>query len=353
MKLKIKENIAYYLTQFHQIPENDRWWGEGFTEWVNLKNAKKQYSNHIIYKPYNNNYYNLDDVKVIEEQYKLAKENAISGFCFWHYWFGDGIKILEKPAEKLLDSNYDVRFCFGWANHSWWNKKDDILLQEQKYLGLNDQEKHFDYLEPFFKDKRYIRINNKPVFLIFKIFDIPNAKEWINNFREIAINRGFDGVHLIGEFCKEKDIESYGLDSVVNSRDMLGNRNLYEKVRDRLINEKYISEDVFSPRIYNYEKLSKGFNSVETNSNDVLPVIIPRWDSTIRHGKNGWLLKNSTPQSFNLHIKEVKNILSKKSFNDRIVFLKSWNEWAEGNFIEPDNIYNDSYLKILKENFEI
>ncbi|HIF9056739.1 TPA: glycosyltransferase WbsX family protein [Photobacterium damselae] len=353
MKLKIKENIAYYLPQFHQIPENDKWWGEGFTEWNNLKSARKQYRNHEIYKPYNENYYNLDDVKIIEEQFKLAKENAISGFCFWHYWFGNGVKILEKPAEKLLESDYNVRFCFGWANHSWWNKKDNILLQEQKYLGLNDQEKHFDYLEPFFKDKRYIKINGKPVFLIFKIFDIPNAKEWINNFRSIAKDRGFDGVYLIGEFCKEKDILNYGLDSVLNSRDMLNNRSLYEKIRDRLIRDKFIKESIFSPRVYNYEKLSRGFNSTETEKNNVFPVIIPRWDSTIRHGENGWLLKNSTPRSFKCHIKNVKNILSKKKIDNRIVFLKSWNEWAEGNFIEPDNIYNDEYLKILKDNFEI
>ena len=350
-KLLIKENIAYYLPQFHRVPENDKWWGEGFTEWVQVKAAKKYFPNHTIHLPENDNYYDLSDISVIEKQYALAKEHSITGFCFWHYWFGNGDKLLEKPAEMLLASNANVRFCFGWANHSWWNKKDNILLKEQKYLGYEDQVKHIDYLMPFFSDSRYVKINGKPVFLIFKPYEIPNAKLWLQNFRKIAKDKGLKDLFIIGEFSKESDIEEFGLDAVVNSRGMLKNRSFIEKVRDKLISKKVLNESHFSPRKYCYSKLSKGFNSNVSNSDKVIPVIIPRWDSTVRHGKNGWVLVGATPDEFAKHITDVKDILSKRDYENRITIVKSWNEWAEGNFIEPDNIYGRKYLEILKKEF--
>ncbi|WP_319077462.1 glycosyltransferase WbsX family protein [Enterobacter cloacae] len=345
---KIKENIAYYLPQFHCIPENDEWWGKNFTEWVQVKAAKKYFKDHEILQPENGNYYDLSDVSVIEKQYQLAREHSVTGFCFWHYWFGKGDKLLEKPAESVLESKIQVRFCFGWANHSWWNKKINKLLKEQTYPGKEDQIEHIKYLLPFFKDDRYIKIDEKPVFLIFKVYEIPNAKKWISDFREIAKSFGIKDLHIIGEFSKESDIAEYGLDAVVNSRGMFKNRTFLEKVRDKLIQKKIIPEKWFSPRKYSYAKLSKGFNSGVTSDN-VLPVIIPRWDSTIRHGKNGWLLQGANPENFKKHIQDVKSILEKRKPEKRIVILKSWNEWAEGNFIEPDNYYGKTYLEIIKQ----
>ncbi|EEQ4720127.1 glycosyltransferase WbsX family protein, partial [Escherichia coli] len=346
-KLVIRENIAYYLPQYHRIPENDKWWGDGFTEWVQVKSAKKFFPEHLIFHPEDNNYYDLTDISVIEKQYKLAKEHSITGFCFWHYWFGNGDTLLEKPAEMILNSDADVRFCFGWANHSWWNKKDNILLKEQRYGGEDEQKSHVEYLLPFFNDERYIKIDGKPVFLIFKPYEIPDAKRWINKFRYIARAKGINELFIIGEFSKENDIEAYGLDAVVNSRGMLQNRTLIEKIRDKLIRKNILNEDLFSPRRYSYSKLSKGFNTFVENSNRVIPVIIPRWDSTVRHGKNGWVLTGSTPKEFAKHVYDVKKILSKRDIKYRIAIVKSWNEWAEGNFIEPDNIYGKRYLEIL------
>lgn len=353
-KLAIKESIAYYLPQFHRVPENDKWWGEGFTEWVQVKAAKKHFKEHCIHQPENGNYYDLSDVSVIEKQYALAKEHSITGFCFWHYWFGNGDKLLEKPAESLLKSSANVRFCFGWANHSWWNKKDNILLKEQQYLGENDQVKHIDYLMPFFEDQRYIRIDGKPVFLIFKPYEIPDAKNWIENFRKIAKGKGLTDLYIIGEFSKESDIAEFGLDAVVNSRGMFKNRSFLEKVRDKLIHKKIFKESYFNPRKYSYAKLAEGFNAnVGHTSSKVIPVVIPRWDSTIRHGKNGWVLVGSTPQEFSKHVHDVRTLLSKREYKDRIMIVKSWNEWAEGNFIEPDDIYGSQYLEILKNEFAI
>ncbi|MEJ5065637.1 glycoside hydrolase family 99-like domain-containing protein [Erwinia sp. MYb375] len=351
-KLAIKENLAYYLPQFHQIDENDKWWGKGFTEWTQVRSAMKLFKNHQILQPYQGDYYNLMNPEIIGEQYKLAKEHAITGFCFWHYWFGNGEMLLEKPAEILIKSNVEARFCFGWANHSWWNKTENLLLKEQRYLGKEDQRKHFMYLLDFFKDDRYVKIDGKPVFLIFKIYEIPDALEWVRNFRALCKEFGFPDAYIIGEFCKSQDLNDYNLDAVVNSRGMFTNRSFYEKVRDKLIRHKFISESLFNPRVYSYPKLSPGFNSDETKSDKVLPVIIPRWDSTIRHGKNGWLLNGSTPESFEFHVRAVKKILSAKDYNNRVVIIKSWNEWAEGNFIEPDDNYNDAYLKVIKKHFK-
>lgn len=352
-RLAIKENIAYYLPQFHQIAENDQWWGEGFTEWIQVKSAHKLFKEHDILHPLDEEYYELNDALILEKQYKLAKEHSVTGFCFWHYWFGNGEKLLEKPAELLLKSNANVRFCFGWANHSWWNKSINKLLKEQKYLGRTDQELHFNYLLDFFRDERYIKINGKPVFLVFKIFEIPDAVNWVKNFREFAKKNGFPDLYIIGEFCKFEDLEIYNIDAVVNSRGMFRNRSFYEKVRDKLIRKKILPEKFFNPRVYSYPSLAPGFNYAGTAKKNVFPVIIPRWDSTIRHGKNGWLLNGSTPHTFENHVQQVKEILSKKELDDRVVILKSWNEWAEGNFIEPDEKYKDAYLKVIQKHFEV
>lgn len=349
-KTKIQENIAYYLPQFHCIPENDKWWGEGFTEWVQVKSAIKQYKDHQLLLPEMGNYYDLTDVSVIEKQYQLAREHSITGFCMWHYWFGNGDKLLEKPAELILNSEIDVRYCFGWANHSWWNKKENLLLKEQMYPGEDDQIEHIKYLLPFFNDGRYIKIDGKPVFLIFKIYEIPHARQWLKNFRRIAQFFGIKDLYIIGEFSKESDIIEYGLDAVVNSRGMFKSRTLFEKIRDKLIHKKILPEKYFNPRKYSYAKLSKGFNK-DVTSEKVLPVIIPRWDSTIRHGRNGWILYGSNPDTFAVHVKDVKKILEKRDVTNRIVITKSWNEWAEGNFIEPDNINGKAYLEIVKKEF--
>ena len=214
--------IAMYLPQFHEVEENNRWWGEGFTEWTAVKKARPLFDNHKQPNtPLNENYYNLLDKQTMQWQVNLMKKYGVDGMCFYHYYFKDGKKILEKPAENLLAwKNIDMPFCFSWANESWirsWSnvndgnpwmydekdaqkvKESNGVLLEQKYGEKEDWEKHFYYLLPFFKDDRYIKIENRPVFLIYKPDIIPCLKEMINYWNQLCEKEGMGYIYLLGE----------------------------------------------------------------------------------------------------------------------------------------------------------
>ncbi|WP_438319865.1 glycosyltransferase WbsX family protein [Edwardsiella tarda] len=347
--MQVKEVFAYYLPQFHEIKENNEWWGEGFTEWVNVKNAKKIYRDQEILTPGELGYYNLSDVSVIEKQYSLAAKHGISSFCFWHYWFGDDDLLLEKPAEKIINSDLSVRFCFAWANHSWWNKSKNILLKEQKYdFSI---EKYFNYLLKFFNDERYTKIENKPVFVIYKPLDIPNLDIFKRKFDQYAINHGFNGIFWIAENSNSDIAAKYNFDYYLNSAPFLKYRSLLRKVIDRII-IKLSQHNIRIPRRYDYKKCIESINS-HVKDNKEIPLVFPRWDSTIRHGKGGMYVHKSTPELFEYHLSICQKILKDRELKDRILFVKSWNEWAEGNFIEPDNVYGDEYLRAFSKYFEI
>ncbi|RRQ78488.1 glycoside hydrolase family 99-like domain-containing protein, partial [Enterococcus faecium] len=190
--------IAFYLPQFHEIPENNEWWGEGFTEWTNVKTARPLYSGHYQPRePINDNYYDLlnDDVK--EWQVSIAKKNGIYGFCFYHYWF-DGKMLLEKPVEQFLkNKNLDINFCLSWANEPWtkaWVSKNDSILIEQNYGNEENWEKHFDYLLPFFKDSRYICNDGKPLFVIYRPEQIGCLNEMLDYWQILAKKNGLAGI---------------------------------------------------------------------------------------------------------------------------------------------------------------
>ncbi|HCP1496464.1 TPA: glycoside hydrolase family 99-like domain-containing protein, partial [Escherichia coli] len=342
--------FAYYLPQYHTIKENDEWWGEGFTEWVNLRNAKKLFPDHKIPYPIEPlGYYDLTDVKTIEKQYALAKKHEVSTFCFWHYWFDDEDLLLEKPAELILKSDIDVKFCFAWANHSWWNKSKNILLKEQKYnFSLS---KYFDYLLPFFKDPRYTKIDNKPVFIIYDLKNACNGESLISYFIERSKKEGFNGVYFIGENLLPSDKQINLVEQYLNSCDFMKHRYLIRKVFDKIIMMAQ-KHNIVLPRIYNYETLIKKMNTdIELQSKQI-PIIFPGWDSSFRHGKKGVVLKNTNPKAFEEHVNKTSLLMSQKQTHPKIVMIKSWNEWAEGNYIEPCSIHGDSYLKILAKYFD-
>lgn len=347
MKTEVEEIFTYYLPQFHAIPENDQWWGKGFTEWVKLKSAKKIFKDHVIPQPIEPlGYYDLNDVSVIEKQYKIAKDNGITSFCFWHYWFNDHDMLLEKPAELLLKSNIDVKFCFAWANHTWWNKTENKLLKKQHYdFSL---ESYFNYLLPFFKDKRYTKIDNKPVFFIYDLKNALNGKELIEYFTARAQAEGFDGIYFIGENMLPGDPETKLVDQYLNSCDFMKHRTFIRKCFDLLI-VKLQRFNIFIPRIYQYERCARKMNMDIDPGSLQIPVIFPGWDSSIRHGKKGVILKNNSPVLFEEHVKNTANLVSK--MKRKMLMIKSWNEWAEGNYIEPCNVNGDSYLKIISKYF--
>lgn len=355
--------IAYYLPQFHPTPNNDKWWGKGFTEWTNVAKAKKLFKNH--YQPHipaDLGFYDLRLPEVREQQAEMARYAGISAFCYYHYWFEYGKEELDLPFKEVLRlKKPDFPFCLCWANESWYNKmwnKDGAvvgkkLLAEQKYLGVEDNKIHFESLLPAFKDKRYLRIDGKIVFVIYKPLLFENVEEFMSQWRELAKKYNIGDFYFIGytyniENEYDKIIE-LGFDAV-NSCGIQNFRNhsntFLNKVRDKL---SYYKRTLLKyPDVYEYKKVSPSFiNHNYDIRENVMPTIIPNWDHTPRSGANGYLFANSTPEHFTNHLSNIKEVLNKKT--NKLCFLKSWNEWGEGNYVEPDLKYGWGYLDALRQ----
>lgn len=343
--------LAFYLPQYHPIKENDEWWGKGFTEWVTVAQARPLFEGHDQPKiPEELGFYDLRLEETRIAQAKLAEEHGIEAFCYWHYWLGDGKRLLETPFNTVLNSDKpDFPFCLAWANHSWkgvFFGANNRCLVEQTYPGKEDYLAHFNYVLKAFKDKRYVRVNNKPLFYIFRASDIPNCLEFTNYWRELAVQNGLDGIHFVGEGIDETKKEQFGLDAVSYSnhrRIELGSYNRFLIHSKRLLMK-------FSNKLkmYEYKDAMKLFFKEGSVPENVYPMIIPGWDTTARLGKNATILHNSTPDLFKEHVEEGMKKSSHKELEENIFFVKSWNEWAEGNYLEPDRKYGRKYLEALK-----
>lgn len=343
--------IASYLPQFHPILENNKFHSPGFTEWTNVVKATKLFRNHYQPKiPADLGFYDLRLEETRIQQASIAKKYGIHGFCYWHYWFGNGRKVLDLPIREVLRSKKpNFPYCFGWANESWkgiYHGVKSKLLIEQKYPGKEDVKNHFYYVLKYFKDDRYIKINNKPVFLIYKPLENPEMKLFISTWIKLSKINGFDGITFIGQsqFAnKEYDIlKSLGFDYVNPVR----LRNVYSK---KSIFDRIFYKYGFKLNVHDYSKIYPQLINEFEKKEDVIPTIIPNWDHSPRSGKYGMIFKNSTPQNFKRHLKHCKEIIKDKS--NSIVFLKSWNEWGEGNYVEPDIKYGFGYLEAIKEIF--
>ncbi len=344
--------LAFYLPQFHPIPENNIWHGEGFTEWTNVGKAKPLFKNHYQPRvPADLGYYDLRIGEVREKQADLARLAGIEGFVYWHYWFGNGKKLLERPIGEVLNSGKpDFPFCFAWANDSWkgiWHgTSNNKTLIEQTYPGLNDIEAHFYNNLPFFLDKRYITVDGKPIFMIYKPLDLPQANLFIQIWNDLAIKNGLNGIFFIGQSVSITELplmKSINLDAINIVRLGYAEQKLQSKFY-RLIKKTFNV-----PRKVNYKDIYKYFIGEEEKEDYFFPTVIPNWDHSPRSGTNALILHNSTPELFESHLDSVVNIVSKKSLNRQIVFLKSWNEWAEGNYLEPDLRFGNRYLDICRK----
>lgn len=346
--------IAFYLPQFHPIPENDEWYGKGFTEWTNVGKAKPLFPCHYQPKiPADLGYYDLRVPETRENQVQLAKEAGIYGFCYWHYWFEPGKELLQLPFNQVVDSGKpDFPFCLAWANENWhakqWNsKKTDKLLIEQKYLGTQDYTKHFYSLLKAFKDKRYIKIDGKPLFLIYKPLSNKNEIEkFMKCWQQLARENGLHGIYFVAQKMDRKqnikEIESMGFSkiNICTVNDVFSQRPLWK----RGISKVFHSLFKF-PNIMSWDEAAKYlFNKNIDTQDNIIPSIIAGWDHTPRSGKNGSLFFGETPEKF---FEYTKYIL--QNTKSEFVFLKSWNEWAEGNYIEPDLKYGKGYIYALKK----
>lgn len=352
--------IAFYLPQYHPTPDNDKWWGKGFTEWTNVGKAKPLFPGHYQPKvPADLGYYDLRLPEVREAQAELAREAGIYGFCYYHYWFGNGKEELELPFNEVLRlGKPDFPFMLCWANESWhqkfWNKdgkgSSKKVLIEQLYPGKEDHINHFYRLLPAFKDKRYIKINGKLAFMIYTPENFPNLTEFINLWNNLAKKEGLEGFYFFCQIRHNVNVDKIeeqfnkGFNGVNTMRlfDAIeSKRSVLKKILGKIV------KTIFNtPLRQNYTVISHLLVSKEDKRDNVFPTIIPNWDHTPRSGRNGIVVTNSTPSNFKAHLKEISQYA--KDNEENILFLKSWNEWGEGNYIEPDLKNGKGYLNEIK-----
>lgn len=350
--------IAFYLPQYYPTKENDKWWGAGFTEWTNVGRAKPLFFNHYQPKiPADFGYYDLRVPETREKQAKLAKSCGIEGFMYWHYWF-DGKKILDDVFEDVVKSGKpDFPFSLCWANHSWYKKTWDPkapnkLLIEQTYPGKEDYINHFNYLLSAFKDPRYIKVDNKLLFGIFDPIDLSQPQLFFDVWNQLAKENGLDGFYFVAlsrNSEKSSSMLSKGYDAVlidylIEFREKaLVYTNFFMKIIRHLIH--------YVPR-HDYNQYVKMFKKDYKPLEGILPCIYPNFDHSPRSGAGGLILHDATPKKWG---KLCRWIFTKCKFRDKehnLVFIKAWNEWGEGNYLEPDLKYGHGYIDELKNELD-
>lgn len=360
--------IAFYLPQYHPIRENDEWYGKGFTEWTNVAKAKPLFPGHIQPRiPTDLGFYDLRVDDVIREQVTLAKEAGITAFCYYHYWFGNGKLLLEKPLERLLSlKDIEFPFCMCWANHSWFKKNwnadtgllNNDLLQKQLYPGDEDIEKHFNYVLPFFNDNRYLRIDGKPVFVLYSIKSIPQPLSFINKWNQLAKENGLPGLYFVSYTEKKGELftEPYTFtDGTVLSLLKSITKSDSTKKWDKFLFKfrRIVSYIIKRPLLlYEYKDVMKKLLDPIEGTDRIIPEIVPNWDYTPRQGAGNLILKNSTPDLFAKHVSHALELVKNKPENKQVIFLKSWNEWGEGNYMEPDLTWGKGYIQALRRTIE-
>ncbi len=345
--------IAFFLPQFHPIPENDEWWGKGFTEWRNVAMAKPLFPGH--YQPHipaDLGFYDLRLPEVRKEQAELARKYGIDAFCYWHYWFS-GKTLLEKPLFEILNTGQpDFPFCLAWANENWtrrWDGLNNEILLEQTYGGVKDHLNHFEWLLPFFKDPRYLRIDGKPVFLIYRPAEIPNLKEMIELWRRLAKKSGLGDLFLIAIRASAGIVDNWkstGFDGEVIFQPF------FKALTYRLAERSGLPLENLN-LIFDYEEavkfMSKLNEEIVKRSQTSFACVTPSWDNSPRRKKSKpFILAGSSPDVFEKWLRLEIDRVQKRKPEYRIIFINAWNEWAEGNHLEPDLKFGHAYLEAVK-----
>ena len=373
--------IALYLPQFHPIPENDMWWGPGFTEWTNVVKARPLFKGHVQPKlPADLGFYDLRLPDTREAQAKLAKEAGIEGFCYYHYWFA-GKQLLERPFSEVLNTGKpDFPFCICWANHSWsnktWNRKSNMqansMLIEQTYPGEDDDKAHFKSLLPAFKDPRYITIDEKPVFFLYNPWEHKRVKEWISTWRKLATENGLKGLYLVG-MCDSTltlkinpdgttsrtlpNLESsaaifntvldMGFDAVNSFGRRRGEMLSKGKYNDIIKTSLRKAGMPVGTTKYDYGKTVSGFFAPEDRWENVFPTVLSNWDRSPRASSWDGVYLGASPEKFQAHLRRAIDMVSEKDSQHQVIILKSWNEWGEGNYVEPDQEFGHGWLDAI------
>lgn len=370
--------IALYLPQFHPVPENDKFWGKGFTEWTNVAKAKPLFRGHNQPRiPADLGFYDLRLPEISDAQAELAKEAGIEGFCYWHYWFGNGKQVLEMPFDRTVNTGKpDFPFCLGWANHDWttktWEKSKgtmkDTMIFKQEYPGDEDYILHFNRFLKAFKDDRYIKVDGKLLFLIFSPFGLPDTKHFIELWNKLAIENGLKGFHFVASNSApklslesttqsfEKEFEdkidgtrSLGFDAVMTSNQKNAEfkvagkvKKIFSAVIRRIALGLYIEK-------YPYKKIIDNIYTGLDEREDVYPQLLAGWDRSPRSGRKAIVYYGITPDTFKYAAQKAVDQVKNKDPEHRIIFLNSWNEWGEGAYMEPDLEFGRGKIEALAE----
>lgn len=347
--------LAFYLPQFHPIAENDRWFGRGFTEWTSVTRAKPLFRGHDQPRlPADLGFYDLRLPETRQAQADLARAAGIEGFCYYHYWFA-GRRVLERPFTEVLGSGKpDFPFCLIWANVDWtavWIGDRNRVLVAQEYLGPAEEEAHFRFLLSAFRDPRYIRVEGKPLFIVFRPDKLPDAAGLLAHWRSLACQCGLPGIFAVGFATDDSATIPAGFDGVIlharvgaqtlemdRCRSAAGRR--WVRMRRRLTG---------IPRVYRYDEYCRLYRFTGEETVHQYPCVVPNWDNTPRYGSRGFVLQGSTPALFRVQLDQTLHRVADRPDEHRLVFIKSWNEWAEGNYLEPDRRYGMAYLDAVRE----
>ena len=369
--------IGLYLPQYHPIPENDEWWGKGFTEWNNVVKARPLFRGHYQpHLPADLGFYDLRLPEVREQQAQLAREAGLEGFCYYHYWFGNGKQLLQRPFEEVLKSGKpDFPFCLCWANHDWtsktWEKgsslRCDTMIMKMEY-SREDYIRHFNYVLPAFRDPRYITVDGKPLFAVWQPKAIPGCREFIDLWQQLARENGLKGIHFVGQ--TDNTGKSLGTQKAnYYSADMA--KDYYQAVLDigfdAVMSQGYrravalaqgrvkmmwnlLTFNSFLP-LYSkmdYTHLMVNYYVEEDKWENVYPTLLPQWDRTPRAGSKTEIVTGSTPEKFQHYTEKAIQLVANKQPEHQILFLKAWNEWGEGDYVEPDQRFGHGWLQAIR-----
>lgn len=356
--MSVPRLIAFYLPQFYPTPENDEWWSPGFTEWTNVGNAKPLFKGHYQPRvPADLGYYDLRVSDVREQQAMLAQSAGIEGFCYWHYWFA-GRRLLDRVFTEVLQSGSpDYPFCLCWANHSWYQKtwdanKPDKLLIEQTYPGKDDFVAHFYSMLPAFQDRRYMKVKGKILFGLYDVISMSseNIKLFIDTWNDLAKENGLGGFCFFGftyKTHKRNEILDKGLEYVVCDylMDAFDSKPFFKRITARMIRSIFHIPN----KVIDYNDYSRCVLNQFNPNERVFPCLNPNFDHSPRSAERAHILHKSTPQKWSSLLSETIKRCSDRNTEDNLIFVKAWNEWGEGNYMEPDLRFGRGYIEATRQ----
>lgn len=338
--------VAYYLPQFHAIPENDEWWGLGFTEWVNVGRAEPQFTLHD--HPRSSvelGQYDLNDVSVMHRQAQMAADHDIDAFCFYFYWF-DGHRLLERPLDNYLEEGPDFPFCISWANENWtrrWDGKESEVLIGQNYSETTADDIFASFL-PYFRDRRYLRVDGSLVLVVHRIDHIPDSRGVIDRWRFLARSNGLGELRIVAAETKFGITpDAYGVDAIAEFPPV-GSNTLRSAL---MVPIRGLSKE-FAGRLMSYTRMARRFMSRRESNFIRYRGVAPGWDNTARRGKKATIYVGHTPSIYGQWLSHARLQEDRREGGRGLVFINAWNEWAEGAYLEPDATWGSAFLKATR-----